>query len=105
MSTASPNRSVYVATATLTAGSALTIYDAFRNHECGEALGLVGWLGWTLALVGFFGSFVTVTLDLRERRWLAALPGGIALLALLAAIGAAVIRISLRSLCGFEIQL
>ena len=100
-----PNRSVYTATALLILGSVLTICDSFRNDDCGDAVGLLGALGWTLVVIGFCSSFVTVTLDLRAGRWLAALPGGVALLALAAAIGLEIIRISLRSMCGFEIGL
>jgi hypothetical protein len=100
-----PSRSVYVATLTLALGAALTIVDTFRNDECGEATSVLGWVGWALVVVGLLGSFITVTLDLRERRWLATVPGGVALLALLAAIGAAIVRTSLNSMCGFEIQL
>ena len=64
----------------------------------------VGYIGWGLVGIGAAGSAVGLTSELAAGRRRALVPGGVALLALCVCVGLAVVRASLRSLCGMQFE-
>ena len=99
-----PRRSTFVATGALILGSIAATADTSRHGGCGDHLTWLGWSGWIVAVGAFFASVVTVTLDLRERRWWVLAPALLGVAALVVAVATVVVAIATESLCGFQID-
>lgn len=98
-------RALLASSTIVVTGSTFAIADMARQNDCGDRATWLGYTGWTLVIVGALATAIALAQRLRARHWLAVVPAGVALLALLAAIAYAVIQTSLNSMCGFEIQL
>jgi hypothetical protein len=88
--------------ATLVAGATLTIVDGANQSDCAKSMTWVGYLGWALVGIGAAASVAGLTSELADGRRRALVPGGVAFLALCICVGLAVVRASLRTLCGIE---
>ena len=95
-------RLVLVSAALVIVGAVAAVADVMRQNECGDGMSSLGIAGWTLIAAGAVGTFTGVRRQLSAQRWLALAPAAIALVALLAAMGAAVIAHSLESICGIH---
>jgi hypothetical protein len=83
-------------------GAVAAVGDLVRRNDCDTGTSWLGIAGWTLLASGAIATLAGVRRELGGRRWLALAPATIGLLALLAAMGAAVIAHSLDSLCGTD---
>ena len=99
-----PSRSTFAATGALLLGSVAATADTARHGGCGDHLTWLGWSGWIVAVGAFFASVVTVTLDLRARRWWALGPALLGAAALAVAVATVVVAIATESLCGLQID-
>ena len=93
-------------------GAIAAVSDLVRRNDCDAGTSWLGVAGWTqrrdvvarrcgldALAAGAIATLAGVRRELVGRRWLALAPATIGLLALLAAIGAAVVAHSLDSLC------
>jgi hypothetical protein len=92
-------RFVLAAAIVVMVGAVAAVGDLVRQNDCDTGTSWLGIAGWTLLAAGAIATLAGVRRELVARRWLALAPATIGLLALLAAMGAALIAHSLDSLC------